>query len=202
MAIEIISREEARAQGFKLFYTGVPCKNGHLAPRRLGKGRAQPCVQCVSEYHEKWYDKNRERKRAQNAANKAADPEKAKAINRASALKWRAKNLEKARETARRWYADPENRRIHRNARRKRENDGGQAADAADLRAILTAQGHRCAYCKADLKRKKRHLDHIMPLALGGSNDRTNLQYLCVPCNLAKGAKDPIDFAQSRGLLL
>ena len=42
----------------------------------------------------------------------------------------------------------------------------------------------------------------IKPLARGGTNQRTNLQLLCPPCNLSKSAKDPIDFMQSRGFLL
>lgn len=46
------------------------------------------------------------------------------------------------------------------------------------------------------------HVDHIQPLALGGSNDKTNLQLLCPTCNTKKSAKHPIDFMQSRGLLL
>jgi 5-methylcytosine-specific restriction endonuclease McrA len=33
------------------------------------------------------------------------------------------------------------------------------------------------------------HVDHIVPLALGGHpTDESNLQLLCGPCNLAKGA--------------
>jgi hypothetical protein len=32
------------------------------------------------------------------------------------------------------------------------------------------------------------HLDHVLPLALGGRDDMTNWQALCGPCNLRKGA--------------
>lgn len=32
------------------------------------------------------------------------------------------------------------------------------------------------------------HIDHIFPLALGGSNDLVNLQLLCETCNLKKSA--------------
>jgi 5-methylcytosine-specific restriction endonuclease McrA len=47
-----------------------------------------------------------------------------------------------------------------------------------------------------------RHVDHILPLALGGDNRRKNIQLLCPTCNLSKGAHHPIDHAQRNGLLL
>jgi hypothetical protein len=53
----------------------------------------------------------------------------------------------------------------------------------------------RCQNCYKDLTGvtnlgAKIHLDHIMPLALGGSNDPTNVQLLCSECNSRKGGKD------------
>lgn len=57
---------------------------------------------------------------------------------------------------------------------------------------------------RADAKAKglKYHVDHIVPLIAGGSNDRSNLQILCQPCNNSKSSKDQIEFMQSRGMLL
>lgn len=46
------------------------------------------------------------------------------------------------------------------------------------------------------------HLDHRMPLALGGTNTDDNIQLLRKSCNLQKSAKHPVDFAQQRGFLL
>lgn len=46
------------------------------------------------------------------------------------------------------------------------------------------------------------HLDHVMPLALGGSNTDDNMQLLRDRCNLQKHAKHPVDFMQERGFLL
>ena len=45
--------------------------------------------------------------------------------------------------------------------------------------ALQAAQGNKCAYCKVSLKKVKPHLDHILPLALGGMHDDSNLQVTC-----------------------
>jgi 5-methylcytosine-specific restriction endonuclease McrA len=74
---------------------------------------------------------------------------------------------------------------------------------AQDITVLFKRQKGRCAHlwCRANLK-KSRHIDHVIPLSLGGSNDRKNIQLLCGPCNLGKKAKHPIDFAQQNGMLL
>jgi len=43
----------------------------------------------------------------------------------------------------------------------------------------------RCCYCASN---DELQLDHIIPVALGGSNDEANIQVLCGPCNRQKGA--------------
>jgi hypothetical protein len=44
--------------------------------------------------------------------------------------------------------------------------------------------GHKCAIC--DLVCSQLHIDHIVPLASGGSNDFANLQPLCQSCHSKK----------------
>jgi hypothetical protein len=44
---EIISREQAAALGRKTFYTGQPCKHGHVAPRYVTNAG---CLDCVSKW--------------------------------------------------------------------------------------------------------------------------------------------------------
>jgi 5-methylcytosine-specific restriction endonuclease McrA len=225
VANEIIARAEAAAQGRKRFFTGVPCKQGHIAERGVSHGK---CIRCITErskrwgelnpesrheqterarlkfkpklkaYHRRWYEANGDAKRAKNKAYRLAHPE----AGRAYALRWRNNNIEKARANARKWHSDPENGRAHDQKRRVLKLNAPGTHTAADLAAILKAQNHRCAYCRSDLRKAKRHVDHIQPLARGGSNDRANLQYLCAPCNLAKGARDPVEFAQELGRLL
>lgn len=62
-------------------------------------------------------------------------------------------------------------------------------------------QKWKCAICRKNVKRKF-HVDHIMPLALGGPHEPSNLQLLCPTCNLRKSAKHPVDYMQEQGWLL
>jgi 5-methylcytosine-specific restriction endonuclease McrA len=66
---------------------------------------------------------------------------------------------------------------------------------------LFQVQRGRCAICGQRLG-KRTHIDHIVPLALGGSNARSNLQLTHPGCNLAKRARDPFIHAQSLGRLL
>lgn len=66
---------------------------------------------------------------------------------------------------------------------------------------LFTLQKGLCPCCREPLG-ERYHLDHIIPLAAGGSNTDDNIQLLRSKCNQQKSAKHPIDFMQSRGFLL
>ena len=82
---------------------------------------------------------------------------------------------------------------------RKRKADGSHTA--ADIQQLLVLQKSKCAVCHANIA-NGYHVDHVIPLVSGGSNNKDNLQLLCSTCNLSKGAKHPVDFMQERGMLL
>jgi hypothetical protein len=55
--------------------------------------------------------------------------------------------------------------------------------------SLLSRERGKCAACGADLATELQapvHIDHIVPLSLGGCNDLVNLQVLCERCNLDK----------------
>lgn len=49
---------------------------------------------------------------------------------------------------------------------------------------VFERDGHHCQMCYSA---KSLTIDHIVPLALGGTNDISNLRTLCHSCNARKG---------------
>lgn len=62
---------------------------------------------------------------------------------------------------------------------------------------LLTSQNNCCACCGAALN-GVYHLDHIMPLSLGGANCDDNVQLLLPKCNLQKYNTHPAKFLARR----
>ena len=59
------------------------------------------------------------------------------------------------------------------------------------IRSQVLSANPLCVHCEAKGKtRKAEHIDHIIPLYQGGTDDLVNLQGLCIPCHEAKTAKD------------
>jgi hypothetical protein len=53
---------------------------------------------------------------------------------------------------------------------------------------VFKRDGFICAYCGATPPTVVLHVDHIHPVAEGGTNDIDNLITSCQPCNIGKGA--------------
>lgn len=70
----------------------------------------------------------------------------------------------------------------------------GIPAPSEEVVIGMLAKATRCEYCDRRLIRtdpepygKRPTMEHRLPLALGGSNDRGNLAVSCVRCNILKG---------------
>jgi hypothetical protein len=55
------------------------------------------------------------------------------------------------------------------------------------IKTLIEIQNDCCAYCDKPLE--NFHVDHIVPLAFGGSNNSGNLVLACKYCNLKAGSK-------------
>ena len=70
------------------------------------------------------------------------------------------------------------------------------------VKSLLSLQKNLCVNCNSDLTQHGYHIDHVMPLSLGGLHDDSNLQLLCPTCNMKKSNKDPFVWANENGRLL
>lgn len=224
--MQVISKSDAISLGETYYFTGRPCKYGHMSRRNVKYG---VCLECLRINSKALYDKPDARKEKlkkqaeYRSENRELFSERYKAFyaaNRADLLmkdkkyrdenkqkesvrhkKYRSANLEKVKEREQSWRgANKEKVRVkHANRRAMIANATGNFS-SGDVAEILIRQKKRCASCKA--KVSKYHIDHINPISKGGDNSKWNIQILCAACNLRKAAKTPEKWAMENGVLL
>ena len=77
--LPVISRAEAMTAGLNRYFTGKPCRNGHVAERHVTGGT---CVECNKSLVIAWREENREKKRASDRERIKADPERKRTYTR------------------------------------------------------------------------------------------------------------------------
>lgn len=131
-----------------------------------------------------WYQQNRDRVIAKVKQSAKDDPEAVLDRSR----RYRARHPERRRESVRRSRARPGYRQAERLARR-----GGQLTEPARqyVRVLL---GDLCGYCGA----MAEQIDHIVPVAAGGTGEWDNLTAACGDCNRRKYARPLLIFLLER----
>lgn len=186
------------------------CKKCQCETERHADGRCRPCKRAYlykwrkenpdkfRAIQEKWDDKNSGKLKEaahslylQNRSEKIAYAkeyyEANKEVIKPRKADWQKRNLDKCRIS-------------DQNRRAQKLSSGGVLSQGIKDR-LFTLQRGKCACCGLPLG-DKFHLDHIMPLALGGTNTDNNIQLLRQRCNNQKYTKHPVDFMQERGFLL
>jgi 5-methylcytosine-specific restriction endonuclease McrA len=65
----------------------------------------------------------------------------------------------------------------------------GKTNRASRKRALIRRDGSICVKCRAPFRPEALTFDHVVPQSRGGGWALTNLQLMCQPCNVAKGAR-------------
>jgi 5-methylcytosine-specific restriction endonuclease McrA len=171
------------------------------------------CTEEAKAKRRAHYAANREREIAKTKVWQAKNPEKTKQIcnkwhreNRHKIKKnekaYRDRNREALNARNAEWFAkNPEKRLNYVHSRRAKKLLNGGTFSYGEVVALYVKQMGNCAHCFAFLDGKYQ-IDHVIPVAAGGSNWITNIQLLCAPCNRRKSAADPLEFARASGRLL
>lgn len=196
--------------------------------RNCGCAYEKRCKPCNAAYTAKYYLKHKDQVNAAIKKCKESNPEKYKE----SKAKWRIENHGKVKAAALKWFnankkdhsemrakrhaANPEKYRLKRKEwasknldklrikshnRRVLKRINGGLMSKNIIPKLMALQKGKCACCYLSLD-NDFHIDHIIPVKMGGTNHDYNLQLLHSSCNLKKSYKHPIEFMQSRGFLL
>lgn len=185
------SRSDALRDGDTHYFTGVPCKRGHVGLRYT---RTCNCVDCnkradhveaqkirvkrsVSAKPEKykaaqkkWWGRNREKACGYAKAYRSRNPEKTKA----DGAKWDAANRDRRVEYARKQHAKRSSR---------------LAKDYGDFDAFVMLEARRACRRREKITGYEWHVDHMIPLNKGGIHKYDNIQVIPAWLNRLKSDK-------------
>lgn len=130
----------------------------------------------------KYYDETRE-EREKAIKRRYSQSEKGKASQR------RYSKTEKCRATRRRYVQSLKGKqrwRSYVHARRAKRRDNGGSYTPEEWKALCSLYDYRCLCCGEIFEFDDLTVDHVVPIAQGGTSNIENLQPLCLPCNQSK----------------
>lgn len=136
--------------------------------RQYGRKNYAKIFENRRDYRRSYYLKNKKSILARNRRWAQRNPDKVYILRR----RHRINNPESIRAAWHRFYA------------RKKAAPGSFTAEEWD--ALCRKYGRKCLACG---KKRKLTVDHVVALSNGGTNDISNIQPLCGPCNSSKGAQ-------------
>lgn len=155
--------------------------------RRRVKAYQEANAEAVAERKRRYAQENDDKIRAYQAEYRRVHGDKKRAY-------FRDYNQTPKRVAARRaWAQSPHGRLVRRaidQQRRARARSAAGFSSAVDIAARMEFYGWKCWMCGADAE----SIDHVIPLARGGSNWPSNLRPACKSCNSAKGARPWRDY--------
>jgi 5-methylcytosine-specific restriction endonuclease McrA len=156
------------------------------------KAYAEANREAISEQRRQFRQANSDRLKEENQRKYRAK----KAEYNERSARYYQQNRAKMREAFKRWrIANPARMKALRQTERgRRRKLAGKPFKAEEITALYGRQQGRCFYCGTPLAFGEFHLDHYIPLKMGGPHEITNIVIACGPCNLKKGALSPLEY--------
>lgn len=167
------------------------CKRCNCESKRYSDGR---CITCTLARNAEWAKKNSGKKNKISRKWNELNRHQKREIN---AIYRAAKNEEIKQKRKLQRKNDPSIERVKSATRKALKLGNGGSLSKNIVQVLLAKQNGLCACCHQPLN-GVFHLDHIMPLSLGGKNDDDNVQLLLPRCNLQKFTSTPEDFIARR----
>ena len=151
------------------------------------------CTKCLLELDISKFSKWRSRCKKCSAEDKADYLSRNPTKTREYYIRNQNKLLEYSRE-----YKKSDKYKLYKkndkHKRRQLEQYSDNSVTQESLDDMLLNQNSLCNVCKCNIEsRSSRHLDHIYPISRWWLHTISNLQWLCITCNLSKSNKLPLN---------
>jgi 5-methylcytosine-specific restriction endonuclease McrA len=90
------------------------------------------------------------------------------------------------REKTKRNWSDHDLNALYAAVRRRLDSHFRETVHYSEYLRLLWTQPHECRMCGRRPPEIKLHIDHVIPVSLGGDSKYANIQFLCERCNLYK----------------
>ena len=162
--------------------------------RALHPKRERPCrtKEAIATYRKGWRTRRKEHVRIVNQLwyRRIKDDPIRWAMYLVRAAAYREANRKKVNEATKQYYRrNPDKYKAKKVRRAARLKNAVGSFTGKQWAARVAYYGYRCAYCEGSLMGAPVHADHVIPLALGGTNWASNMVPSCPMCNLRKNTK-------------
>lgn len=169
-------------------------ENKRLDEFHKGNGKLERQSRCIA-CQKKWCKENKkhleEYKRQYHIKNKQKHNKSSHGWYWNGRIPFVGMTAEDKRKYKKQWYEENKERciakaKVGKSKRRMRIYKNGGSFTEKEWLDLCKKVGGKCVCCGVF---EHLSVDHISPISKGGRNDIQNIQPLCLPCNLKKGAK-------------